>query len=444
MSQPTIAPRTCHMAFRLNNAQPITAAYGQGMVTAAMDHFAASLQRYLVGLHGYLGPVELDRSGENEIMVACKRTRIGPEVMRTLIDELCAGIAMDPLRHDGRLVLLSVTAGCAFVSLDAGIEADAAEHEACKAQARLRLADATMPSDGPLLPSQTQIRLYREDMVQAAALLERIGREEAFFVWRPIFKPQEPDRVLHYEALLRLPGEQGEQLECTLAYAALERLGLAYLADKHAASRVLDELEADPLASISFAISAQSLSPHLHGRDAAWTELLARLRADKGLAARLVLEIHETAPMTGFAEVQALVGQMRALGARICIAGFGSGFASTRQLLMIQPDIVKLDSIFLHTAYQCERNRNRISHLIGLARTLSNTLVIDGVETPWHMKLAREENVQWIAGPLQGRASTRRAWLAKPQKPRANGGEETVDDNLVFLPQPAGQAVQLR
>jgi len=56
MSQPTIAPRTCHMAFRLNNAQPITAAYGQGMVTAAMDHFAASLQRYLVGLHGYLGP----------------------------------------------------------------------------------------------------------------------------------------------------------------------------------------------------------------------------------------------------------------------------------------------------------------------------------------------------------------------------------------------------
>ncbi|CCA90408.1 EAL domain-containing protein [Novosphingobium sp. PP1Y] len=183
---------------------------------------------------------------------------------------------------------------------------------------------------------------------------------------------------------------------------------------------MLDELEADPLASISFAISAQSLSPHLHGRDAAWTELLARLRADKGLAARLVLEIHETAPMTGFAEVQALVGQMRALGARICIAGFGSGFASTRQLLMIQPDIVKLDSIFLHTAYQCERNRNRISHLIGLARTLSNTLVIDGVETPWHMKLAREENVQWIAGPLQGRASTRRAWLAKPQKPRAN------------------------
>ncbi|AMK19712.1 diguanylate phosphodiesterase [Sphingobium sp. MI1205] len=248
-------------------------------------------------------------------------------------------------------------------------------------------------------------------MEEAAVLLSRVRRGATFFTWRPVSRPDDGCAILYYEAALRRVGDTGEQIDCADGYAALERLGLAHLLDRLMIEDVARELESDPAACLSVAISAQSLSLNLHGEGAGWTGLMDRLKRDPRLARRLVMEIGDNSAMPCFRDALAFVRALRALGVRISVARFGSGHASIGQLMALSPEVVKLDSPFMHTAYESERNRLRIGHLLGLARTISPTVIVDGVESPWHLHLAAEEGAEWVAGSHLGRPSLRRGWL---------------------------------
>ncbi|MDE8650520.1 EAL domain-containing protein [Novosphingobium album (ex Liu et al. 2023)] len=415
---------------RLNNAAVIAAAYGPRAVDAALAHLRAGLERAL-------GPVRLSppagegEPGEGEIVARMQAAPLEPALLRALIDELCTDLGTTPLRHEGQRILLSVSVGHADPVMGTGARAVAVQ----EAEARRCLLAATVSAASEIPRTALARRACREDMAAAATLLEQVARGEAFFAWRPVHKVREPGKVLHHEALLRLPCGRGAPIECGEARGALERLGLAHLLDRQLVSKALDELDADAGTTIALGISAQSLSFHLNGPDATWTELLSRLRRDRDLAGRLILEIHEASPLAAIADALAFVCELRALGVRLAIAGFGSASSAFRRLLVLLPDMVKLDAALLDAACRDDDARARMGQLVGRARSLTGRVIVDGADSALHRELALECGAEWITATCPQDASARRAWFV----PRRQDIVENIHP-AILRPAPAATA----
>ncbi|PZQ51965.1 MAG: hypothetical protein DI555_19975 [Novosphingobium pentaromativorans] len=397
------------LVVRLDNARAIAAAYGEEALVAAMAHLRA-------GIAGHFDPVDFREATGDAITLLAHAAMLEPDFVCAKIEALCIDLCGRPMAHGDCQILLSVSIGHSD-PVPGGLGEDLAKATE-SARERLHRVAAPAARDGFTDASGTDVSgraRYRDDMARAARLLGQVERGETFFAWRPVFDPRQPERILQHEALLRYADEQGEQFDCVAACQALERLGLVHLLDRALVLRVLDELEADPRARLSIAISPQSLSFDLGGYDAAWTDFLARLERRPELAERLVLEFHESAACRFWPGTLTFLNTLRELGVGLGLFGFGSGHASLRQLAVLRPDQVKLDSAFLRTAFLSERNRARIGQLAEQAHTLCGTVILIGVETPAQIRLAVEEGAPWVAGARLGRVSRRRAWsIADP------------------------------
>jgi len=401
---------TCLFIVRLNNLRQIRAAFGEEAGHHAMD-----------GLASRIGPhfqaVESLRTGHDDIEIVVREAGSAPpQPMGTMVDALCSLLAAEPVLYGDGALLLSLSAGGAVVG-GSGDAPDALEE--ARAAARRQLAASSIRPDHSAERGEGWAKLFRRDMAIGAALLDQFTHGATFFGWRAVRKADDISFAFHHETCLCRMGEGGQRIDCGEGHQALTRLGLTYPVEHRIVSRVLDELERDPFACLSVPVSAQSLSFHLHGQDSSWTELRRRLARDRALAGRLIIEIDESSALASLDDAQEFVAAVRALGARIALGRFGSGFASIGQLLTLTADIVKLDSAFLRTAFQSDRHRARLSHLLGLARTIGPMVIVDGVDSALFLQLALEEGAEWVAGNHVGDVSLTRRWEQELQ-------EETV------------------
>lgn len=380
----------------LNNFLAIEAAYGTDAAGGAIDHLCQAARRHL-------GRIDLRNDQRGQVALVARYPLMQCLPVERLVDTLCAAIDGEPFRYNGRDRLLSVSAGHALAREGVG--------RAQEREAHARLAASCLQHAQIVVRPDEAAALYAKDMEEAAALLHGVQDGAAFISWRPVSRPGDRSAILYHEAVLRRVGGAGEHVDCEGSYAAMERLGLAHLIDRMVVRDVLRELDGDPSACLSIAISPQSLSLNLHGEGVGWTELIDRLRRDPSLARRLVIEIGDNSGIACFRDALAFVRTVRALGVRISVGRFGSGRASIGQLMALSPDVVKLDSPFMHSAYESERNRLRVGRLVGLARTMTSTVIIDGVDLPSHLHLAEKEGAEWVTGSQQGGSSLRRGRL---------------------------------
>ncbi|WP_022681874.1 EAL domain-containing protein [Sphingobium bisphenolivorans] len=379
---------------RLNNYAAVSAAYGDAAAAAAMDHLCGALRAELPA--PAKAHVERD---EIELLLAHYPLKSFP--MAAEVDRLCAALAAMPFHHGGQDILLSLSAGY-------GVPGGLAAADEIMRNARATLAAAIQPQESLARRCATGVALYREDMAQAALLVERARQGGVRFAWQPVVAAGDRGAVLHHEALLRVVGRRGEPMDGAEAYAALSRIGLAPVADRMLLSAVLDELERDPAAVLSLPISARSLSLNLHGRALGWTDLFARLTRQGDVARRLIVEIVENGRIASLADAQAFVAALRATGVRVAVAGFGCGYASIRDLQTLSPDMIKLHSAFMRTAGQLTGDGGQVRHLVALARTISPLVIVTGIDAAAHLQLALAERPFGMSGSGIGRPSADR------------------------------------
>jgi|GEM_PF-944384 len=375
------------LVVRLANADAIERVYGRTARKAALDHVEQGVKRFLESFRTC-------RTGKDEVVLLGPRGLLTSGLVSRVVDSLCIRLSVKPLDFAGSRILLAVDAG---YSLPAQNPARKVGPD-MEAQARQGLARSSMKVLGHVPVGPQDCERYREDMKSAADLLKVIGRGQGLFTWRPVQRAKSPGRILHYEAVLKLIDDQGGDIDARLGRVALERLGLSYLHDRQMICHVLDELEADPNASLSLQISSTSLSLDLNGANVAWTDVFLRLRQQPGLARRLIIEIAEPTPDRILPAAKAFIEALRATGVKIAIAGFGSDFSSIRQMLTFQPDIIKLPGAFLRGNSASGEHNIGLRHMVALARTLADTVIVDGVESRKDMLLAHREGAEWIVG----------------------------------------------
>jgi EAL domain-containing protein (putative c-di-GMP-specific phosphodiesterase class I) len=109
---------------------------------------------------------------------------------------------------------------------------------------------------------------------------------------------------------------------------------------------------------------------------------LAAMLAETGMAAHLLeLEISESLLMRDVEAALRVLTPLKAMGIRIAIDDFGAGYASLAGLRQFPLDTIKIDRSFLRDVTLAAAGNEVADAIIAMGRTLSLTLVAQGVET---------------------------------------------------------------
>jgi EAL domain-containing protein (putative c-di-GMP-specific phosphodiesterase class I) len=94
-----------------------------------------------------------------------------------------------------------------------------------------------------------------------------------------------------------------------------------------------------------------------------------------------VVEITEHELIEDYAHLLDALTPLRTAGIRLAVDDAGSGYASLRHILSLQPDIIKLDIALTRGVDTDPVRRALASALVGFARDTGSVIVAEGIET---------------------------------------------------------------
>jgi EAL domain-containing protein (putative c-di-GMP-specific phosphodiesterase class I) len=127
-----------------------------------------------------------------------------------------------------------------------------------------------------------------------------------------------------------------------------------------------------------------------------------RLRGAGGRP-RLIVELTETAEIEDVAGAAATIGELRAAGVPVCIDDFGAGNAAFRYLRDFAVDFVKIDGSYVQGAVHNAQERNFVTAMVNLARSVGAQVVAEMIETEAQATLMATLQVEFGQGWLFGR-----------------------------------------
>jgi len=174
---------------------------------------------------------------------------------------------------------------------------------------------------------------------------------------------------------------------------------------------------------------AVNLSP-LQLNQPALPTLVHEVLIQTGLSpARLELEITESALFKDYQRALDNLRRLKALGVRIAMDDFGTGFSSLSTLQSFPFDKIKVDKSFVENIHRDERATVIVRAVLGLGRSLNIPVVAEGVETEEQRQFLRDEDCAELQGYAIGRpapAETLGAWTSH-DRPVALLAEDAVE-----------------
>lgn len=223
--------------------------------------------------------------------------------------------------------------------------------------------------------SEAQRRGYRASMDIGEEVQLALKEDRIALARQPVVDAR--SHAVHYhECLVRMVGRDGKLVPAAQFVPAIEQLGLMRSIDNRVRDLAIRALERDRRALLAINISG------LTATERSWFRgLVARLKERRDVATRLIVEITETAALQDIDETSRFVSALRALGCRVALDDFGSGFTTFHHLKALTVDVVKIDGSFIRGITTDTENQIFIHNLLALARALGVSTVAECVET---------------------------------------------------------------
>jgi EAL domain-containing protein (putative c-di-GMP-specific phosphodiesterase class I)/DNA-binding NarL/FixJ family response regulator len=214
---------------------------------------------------------------------------------------------------------------------------------------------------------------------------------------RPVFQPivdLETGDVVGYEALARFELEPRQPPDAWFRAAAevglLEDLEFAAL--RPAVARFAD-LPRGTYLSLNIS-PASALSDRL-------SEALVGIPPGA-----VVLEVTEHAEVADYDALRAALAPIRLRGGRLAVDDAGSGFASLRHILLLEPSIIKVDISITRDVDSDRARRALASALVSFGREMEISLIAEGIETAAELEALRALGVRHGQGYFLGRPTS--------------------------------------
>ena len=348
----------------------------------------------------------LARLGGDEFAVLLEHCSV--EQATRIASDICKQMENLRFGQDSRYVRLGASIGLVpvdqrWTSLADVLQAGDACCHVAKVQGRNRV-HVWVDSDAIVNARQAETRW--------AQRIEGALQDDRFALFFQRIEPLQPGGSgWQAEVLLRLVGVNG-RLEVPGAFLpAAERFNLASRIDLWVLRQVLARLAALPHTG-----DIDVLCINLSGRSLADRNFHHHvLEALRGLHVEvrhcLCFEISETVAVTHLSDAAVFMQQVRALGVRIALDGFGSGPSSFAYLKQLPVDLLKIDGQLVHGVVSNPLDEVAVRSFVEVARVMGVKTVAESVESPAVLQRLRELGVDAAQGYLLHRPVPLDAWL---------------------------------
>lgn len=257
----------------------------------------------------------------------------------------------------------------------------------------IRLSHEALKQNNSVLAMRLRTRmqsewLLTEDRKERVAAINEIIGVGPEIVFQPILDLNTGQPV-GFEALSRFPSEQppdryfaeawslglGVELELSAIDAAFKHFNLfgneEFLAINVSPAAMLEDRFFETVVT--------------HGRD------------------RVVVEVTEHQPVESYEDLRFVCKELRDEGIRIAIDDAGAGYSSLHHILMLAPDIIKIDMSLTHDIDHDPVKRALAVSLLQFSKETKATVIAEGIETEAELLTLRGLGVPWGQGFHMGR-----------------------------------------
>ena len=251
-------------------------------------------------------------------------------------------------------------------------------------------------------PAGKQTEQIAKDVTLMNRLREALAGDGFELHYQPLMDVRTRE-VAHYEALLRLPTDEGIVGPESFLPAAI-RFGLMADIDRWVLRRVVRALaEAAPAAP------AMKLSTNLSGfafDDERLGQYLKGLLDEHGVSGdRLVIEITEQLAVRFAANTDKQIAKLRELGCELAIDDFGSGYSSFSYLKRLPVNYLKIDGAFIKNLPRDKVDQAMVRMVGEVARAAGMQTVAEYVHNEATFELLAKYGIDYAQGYYIGKPS---------------------------------------
>ena len=324
------------------------------------------------------------------------------DYMRQICVRLLNVVRESVIETRGGAVAASVCLGA--VSLPE--QASASNIAMTRAEAALDAAKRIGKSSWAAFTDKTDVvSQRRRNTHMSDVILTALNERRVRLAFQPIVADLD-EAPKKYECLIRMRGNDGQNIPAPEFIPAAERLGLVHLLDRRVLELALNTLAIRPNIHLNVNISMETV------KDFVWAEgYIALLRANQELARRITVELTETQVIDAIDASIEFVSEIKKLGCSFGIDDFGAGYTSFRNLKAMDIDILKIDGSFVTGVSSSRENQLFVRTLLDLARNFGMQTVAEWVDNEADAMLLKGLGVDYLQGFLIGKPETNPDWL---------------------------------
>jgi diguanylate cyclase (GGDEF)-like protein/PAS domain S-box-containing protein len=286
------------------------------------------------------------------------------------------------------------------VTASAGIAAvggDDATAEETLAAADLAMYESKQTGRDRLVEFSPSLRTALEQRRTWADRIRRALEEDLLLLFQQPILDLSTGRISQHELLVRMEGDDGAIVMPDEFLPVAERFDLVQAIDRWVVRQAIQLI-----AKAERGGRDMVLEVNLSGRsmgDAKIFEVLDRELRDTGIdASKLVLEVTETAAIENMEEARAFAERLAALGCRLALDDFGSGFGSFYYLKHLPLDYLKIDGDFVRNLCTSPVDQAVVRSIVQIAESVGYETIAEFVLDERTLVAVREYGVHFAQG----------------------------------------------
>ncbi|WP_256679193.1 EAL domain-containing protein [Pseudomonas sp. AOB-7] len=321
-------PRPSLILLNLDAFKEINGFYGHACGDQILRHLGAQLDQHL-----RLAPGEarLYRLTADEFAVLLPRQ--SGEQLEARMSELSAFIQRQRLDWQGQEIGFNATLSAA--SLSAGEARQGRDNLLASAAIALKLARLQQKNHLLYDPALKIREEYEQNLLWANKVKAALQDDRLLPYFQPI-RDNHSGSIGKFECLVRMRDDDGQVINPGRFLGVAKKIRLHRQITWVMLEKCLERFRELPY-EFSINLSYEDLT------DPQLSQAIKLKLQQSGIAPRVIFEILESEGIDNYSQVHAFIEEVKALGCRIAIDDFGSGYSNFEHLLRLNVDLIKID-----------------------------------------------------------------------------------------------------
>jgi diguanylate cyclase (GGDEF)-like protein/PAS domain S-box-containing protein len=243
-----------------------------------------------------------------------------------------------------------------------------------------------------------------EQLAHEQKLLTAIKNDSFDFYYQP-FVDTKSGIISGAEALIRWVEPDGSIIYPDSFIPFSEKLGFIDQIDKIAINKVFMQVAEWQKQSINFGPISINVSAKMFTDSEKLISLLQdKLTEYQITPSRIKIEITEGMLLENIDLAIKTMDKIKALGFKLSLDDFGTGFSSLNYLKKFPIDVLKIDRSFIMDMHKSDVDKNIVRSIVNLANNLNLSVIAEGVEINEHLEFLKQLNCQQYQGYLFSKA----------------------------------------